>query len=416
MTWRFTAGWAAAVAAASAWWLLPLLLLGRYGPPFYQYVESASNTTSLIGWSEAVRGATHWVAYLVDGGQPWWPGAYFLVSNDWMIVVSAAIAAVGLVGLARHPSELRLPLVLSAAFCLGVITVAHGGPAGSVISTQALHALDGSLQILRNVHKFDPAIRLAVAIGFGAVASGTVARMIARWPRLLTSRPLLLAVPTALVLALMAPMVLNQTRTPGWTDIPRAWHQTAEYVAQHRDGRSALVVPGSGFAQQTWGWTMDEPSVALDIPGRVSLSQIPLVPGQSIRFVSALNRLLTSGTATVDLSRQLARAGVGLVVVRRDLDRQFSASPSPGGVDVSLTSPGLTKVATYGEFMDGGPRSTSTRSMLPPNGCTRPTSTTYAPWRASPSRSCRSRRTASWRPRRPRSSPVRRAGTGSRTS
>jgi arabinofuranan 3-O-arabinosyltransferase len=72
---RFVLAWAGAVLAASLWWVLPLLVLARYAPPFYQYVESASNTTAGIGWSEAVRGDSHWVAYLVVGGPPRGAGA-----------------------------------------------------------------------------------------------------------------------------------------------------------------------------------------------------------------------------------------------------------------------------------------------------------------------------------------------------
>ena len=39
--------WTAAVVAATAWWAVPLLLLGRYSPPFLDYIESASVTTGV---------------------------------------------------------------------------------------------------------------------------------------------------------------------------------------------------------------------------------------------------------------------------------------------------------------------------------------------------------------------------------
>ena len=53
---RFAAGWFAAVGAGCVWWALPLLVLARYAPPFYEYVESAQDTTALVGWSEATPG------------------------------------------------------------------------------------------------------------------------------------------------------------------------------------------------------------------------------------------------------------------------------------------------------------------------------------------------------------------------
>ena len=43
---RALVGWGLAVAAATAWWLVPLLLLGRYSPPFLDYIETAPVTTT----------------------------------------------------------------------------------------------------------------------------------------------------------------------------------------------------------------------------------------------------------------------------------------------------------------------------------------------------------------------------------
>jgi len=42
-----TAAWCAAVACATAWWLLPLLILGRYSPRFMDYIETAEVTTNV---------------------------------------------------------------------------------------------------------------------------------------------------------------------------------------------------------------------------------------------------------------------------------------------------------------------------------------------------------------------------------
>ena len=86
----------AAVGAASLWWVLPLLVLAGYAPPFYEYVESAPNTTALVGWSEAVRGDSHWVAYLVVG-RPGRGGRRrsHLATDPVLVVVAAVVAAIG---------------------------------------------------------------------------------------------------------------------------------------------------------------------------------------------------------------------------------------------------------------------------------------------------------------------------------
>src|SRR5690349_16586970 len=93
LTRRFTARhlaligwWCVAVTAAVLWWLIPLLLLGRYSLPFLSYIESSANTTAVASLFQAVRGTNQWVAYIVQG-VPWWPSGWMLVDNPILMVV-----------------------------------------------------------------------------------------------------------------------------------------------------------------------------------------------------------------------------------------------------------------------------------------------------------------------------------------
>jgi arabinofuranan 3-O-arabinosyltransferase len=354
---RFAVQWLAFVAAASAWWALPLLVLARVSPPFYQYVESAANTTAIVGWSEAIRGDSHWVAYLLTGNRPVWPAANYLVSDPTMIVVAAVVTAIGFVGLVRYPSDLRTPLAISVLLGLGAMTIAHGGWEGSPLGSSVREALDGPLQIFRNVHKIDPVVRLPVALGFAHAAWELVLRATVWRPRLTRGRPILLILPACLVLTLGYPYLDNNARIYGWERIPEQWQEAHDYLAAHEDGRATLIVPGSGFARQDWGWTMDEPMAALgDDVAWVTRSQVPLVPGQSIRYLTGLDQVIVTGRATDGLAEQLARAGIGYVLVRRDLMRAYTDSPQPGGAKVSVDAGGLDRVATFGDDRDGGPR------------------------------------------------------------
>lgn len=352
---RFAVGWAAAVGLASTWWALPLLVLAGYSPPFYEYVESAANTTALVGWSEAARGDSHWVAYLIVGDRQWWPAANDLVSVPYLVLVSAVVAAVGLWGLAHLRHALRGPLLVGALVGLAGLTIAHGGWEGSPVADQVRTLLDGPLQIFRNVHKVDPTVRLPLALGFAHAVALGVRAAVARAPRLAESTPLLVMAPLVLVLTLGQPYLLNNARTPGWDEISEPWQQARDYLAEHQDGRTTLVLPGSGFAHETWGWTLDEPLLILGGADLVTRSQVPIVPGQSIRFLGALDQLTTTGRASAALGEQLARAGIGHVVVRRDLERSVSGSPHPAGSTVSLATAGLASVASWGGLREGGP-------------------------------------------------------------
>ena len=354
---RAAAAWFGAVGVACLWWALPLLVLARYAPPFYQYVESARDTTAIVGWSESARGDSSWIGYLVSGDQPWWPAAFHLATDPVLVVAAAVVAAVGLVGLTLIDSGIRRPLALAAVLGLACLTVGHGGLAGAPSAGVVRDLLDGALQIFRNVHKIDPVVRLPLAIGFGcAVARGTE-ELLARAPRLRDAERLLLLAPLLVVLVLGRPYLEGDARTPGWDAIPSDWQQASAYLAEHApggiDGGRTLVVPGSRFAQQDWGWTLDEPLTILGEAPMVSRSQVPLIPGESIRYLSALDQQIATGQATEALVGELARAGITYVVIRRDLLRGLTDSPHPGASAVSLARAGLTRVAGFGRTPEG---------------------------------------------------------------
>ena len=51
-------------AAVSAWWIGPLLVLGRYSPPFTDFIESARVTTAWLNPVEILRGTTSWTPFV----------------------------------------------------------------------------------------------------------------------------------------------------------------------------------------------------------------------------------------------------------------------------------------------------------------------------------------------------------------
>lgn len=351
---RLAAWWVAAVALACAWWMLPLLVLGKYSPPFLDYIETSAATTHPLGWTNATRGADHWLAFIQVGGEPWWPGAFDLATLPFLIALTAVVAAISLAGLFHPTMPARVPLALSALLGLVLLTVAHASFLGSPLAEMVARMLDGSLAPLRNVHKVDPLVRLPFALGFahglGVLISWIELRSGRRHRPV--PRPVRALVP-ALVVALLVvsalPLFERTLRKPGWEAVPRAWEQTADYLATNADGRRALVLPGSGFGQQTWGWTIDEPIQGVAGSPWVTRSQVPLVPGPTIRFLDSIEDRVVDGRGSPVLADMLARAGIGYVVVRRDLDLFASEAPSTSTVDQAIArSPGLDEVAGFG--------------------------------------------------------------------
>jgi arabinofuranan 3-O-arabinosyltransferase len=346
--------WALGTALACAWWIGPLLLLGRYSPPFLDYIETSAATTFATGWANSLRGAEHWVAYHVVAGEGWWPGAHTLVTSAPLAVLAMAVAAGGLVGLLHSRMPLRVPLALSLLVGLVCLTVGNPSALGSFVDDPVRALLDGPLAPLRNVHKVDPLVRLPLALG---VAHGA-ALLLERTRVLLERRgrqryePLgrrvVGGVLAVLLLAGAAPLFTGGLRTPGWTDVPDAWTEAAAYLDDQPDSR-ALVVPGAGFGVQTWGRTIDEPIQGLTDAPWVSRSQVVIAPGPTVRVLDAIEQRLTEGRGGAGLAQHLARAGITHVVLRRDLDQRGTETGDVDRVERALLdSPGLSRVAGFG--------------------------------------------------------------------
>lgn len=369
LSWRFAAGWSALVAAVCVWWVASLVRLGAYSPPFFDYVEDARTTTAVTGAATTLRGATHWAGYVVVGGDAWWPAGYQVAYVPWVVFGAGLLAIVGVLGLLRFRGPFRGPLLVAAALGLICQVIAHSGALGSPFAEWWRDLLDGPLAPLRNVSKADPILRVPLALGVGAFVDELLPVVARRWRaaprrRQVAAGGVAAAIAVGLV-AMANPVVQGQTRTPGWDRIPDYWHEAAQYLderRQERVGRRAAgggggvtwVVPGSGFATQRWGWTMEETMHAVGASPWVTRSQVPLTPAATIRLLSALENYLETGSGSPRLADMLTRIGVETVLLRHDLDPQVSDTIPTSTVASALArSPGLERVATFGALRFG---------------------------------------------------------------
>lgn len=358
---RLLVWWPLSVVAATIWWVTGLLIQGRYAPPFLDYIETAAATTQPLGWTNVVRGANHWLSFIWAGGRPWWEGSHQLATDGWLVLLTGLVAAISLYGLFHRSMPWRLPFALGALVAALLLTLGHVDVLGSPLDSTFRQLLDGVLSPFRNIHKLDPVMRLPMALGF-AHAVGLLA---ARVHELLTTRVarehgtkvrvVVVLVACALLFLSGRPLFTDDLRKQGWEEIPAAWYEAAEFLEENSGQGRALVVPGSGFGQQTWGWTIDEPLQPLAGAPWVSRSQVPLTPGATIRYLDSIEERIQDGVGSPVLADALARAGIKHVLVRRDLDTWATESPSPARVDLALRqSPGLEKVASFGAPESGG--------------------------------------------------------------
>jgi arabinofuranan 3-O-arabinosyltransferase len=350
---RLAVWWVASVLVATAWWVVPLLLLGTYSPPFLDYIESAAVTTSPTSLAEVVRGTSHWVAFLGPGlGSPWEAGRD-LVTEPVLILDTVVVAAVGLAGLTLRRLPER-PWLLSMLLVGAVaLTFGHEGPGTAWFTGAEQDALDGVLAPLRNIHKFDPLIRLPLVLGLAHLLAVVLSRVRNEATR--TTAWALVGMTGLAVLGAAGPAIAGRIAPEGtYESVAPYWEQTGQWLDDHADGR-ALLAPGSRFGVYYWGSTNDEPLQATtEAPWEVR-NAIPLVPAGHIRLLDEVEHRFEAGQPSDGLSAYLGRAGIGYVVVRNDLDWASEGAPRPVLVHQVLEqSPGFTRMATFGPRLDPG--------------------------------------------------------------
>ena len=358
--WRLLGWWTLFTTLATAWWWLPLLLLGRYSVPFLDYIENATITTVPTDLARSLVGESDWVAYFAgidfQAGQK-------LVSTPFLMLDAAAVVALGLVGIALRDNPHRRFLTLGLLTGLVLVGFGYAGDLAGFFAADRVEALDGALAPLRNLHKFDVVLRIPLVLG--------LAHAMAVLPKLLGSpespggtRAAIFAVRAMAVLALVGlALPWAQDRIAprqGVDSVPAYWYRVASHLADHDDGSVALEVPSSSFGVYNWGNTHDDVLQGLaDSPWAVR-NVIPLAQPGNVDFLDAVTRTIESGTPSRTLAAYLAANGVGRLVVRNDLDRFQTGAPDPALVRAVLeASPGITLERSFGPTV-GAPASAVT--------------------------------------------------------
>ena len=357
---RLIAWWVLAVGLATAWWAGPLVLLGQFGSSFLYYIETADATTAPTDVLSVLRGTSHWLAALASPSGPNWPAGWALVHEVVPIVGTVLLVAAGLAAMCRRDLPERTWLVLGLLAGVALVSMGHLAGVQGVLAERVHDWLDGPLAPLRNVHKWDPVVRLPLVLGL-AHLGGVAVRHVRRvrqgaGPRHrrhrgvgLASRAVLLALALALVAAISPALAGRLAPPAGFSDVPGYWQQTADFLAgEQADGR-ALLVPGSSFPEYEWGTPIDEPMQALaDSPWDVR-NAIPLTPEGHIRMLDAIEARLEVGEGSAGLTRYLARAGISHLVLRNDLDTGEAGATRAVLVRQALRdSPGIGLVTSFG--------------------------------------------------------------------
>ncbi|WP_084509516.1 alpha-(1-_3)-arabinofuranosyltransferase domain-containing protein [Nocardia pseudovaccinii] len=352
--WRFTRAWIPLLVLATFWWAVPLLLLGKVSPPFLDYIESSGVTTQWASLGEVLRGTDSWTPFV----SPERIAGAVLVTQPAAVLATGLLAAAGMAGLAMRsmPYRGRLALILLVGLvgiCAGFVGELSGPFADSVRVF-----LDAGGAPLRNVHKLEPLIRIPLVLGLAHLLSKVplpasvpmpVWRSAFAHPERDRSVAVAALILTALALSTSLAWTAKLAPRGAYDEVPEYWKQTARWLSHNASDTRALVVPGAPFGSQVWGLTRDEPLQALASSPWAIRDAVPLNPPGTIRAMDSVQRLIADGRPSTGLAATLVEQGIGILVLRNDLDPETSRSTRPMLAHQAIDgSPGIRKVAEFG--------------------------------------------------------------------
>ncbi|QUI31587.1 DUF3367 domain-containing protein [Streptomyces alfalfae] len=344
--------WVPGVVLATAWWVVPLLMLGIHGENFLPYVEDSATTTGTMSATEALRGAGNWVAYL-HFGEAWLPAGWTVATAVVAVVCSALAAAAGLAGLARRDLPERRWLVLTVLSVALITLAGYGGAFGAPFHGAVQSWLDGGLVPFRNIYKFQTGLALALVLGLAHLV-GVASR--ARGARPVRGRRFAPLIATVLVLpGLALPYVNGAILQPGsFQKLPTYWEATADWLKKYSPDSRALVVPATAHGIYTWGSPIDQPLDVLAESRWAQRDYVPFGTPGNRRAMDAVEQALRTGAEVPGLSDYVTRAGLYYVVVRNDLDPDQVGNVPTATVKRTLEESGFRRVTGFGPQTTGG--------------------------------------------------------------
>ena len=111
-----------------------------------------------------------------------------------------------------------------------------------------------------------------------------------------------------MVAAAALPAVTGHLRTAdGFADIPPTWRNAVRFLDAQAGPTRAMVLPGAGFAVQTWGRTIDEPIQVLDPVPWLARAQVTVAPSGTLRLLDSIE----SSVGEARAQQRLVEAGTG---------------------------------------------------------------------------------------------------------
>ncbi len=331
----------------SLWWIVMLMIQGRYGSDVLAYSESLDSVSFTSTSTEVVRGLGYWLFYIRDSFAATTTASLDYLASIKIIAFGVALLATCLVGLVAtrwaHRRYAALLIGVGTILAVGVHPIDDPSPVMSVLLGDG----EGGLALaLRSSTRAVPVLVLGLALG-AAMAVGALRGVRLHLP--FTDHRMRADGAFAVIVAILAVANLPALRTGGFVDPalerdadpPASWLDAAAFLDDLPDGYRVLQVPGTEFGAYRWGYTVDQPLPALTERPLVTRDLLPLGSAAAMDLVFALDDRFQDGTLDVASVAPVARLlGVDTVWVTGDVAFDRFRLARPEIVDDLLTSPG----------------------------------------------------------------------------
>lgn len=350
----------------SLWWVVALLIEGRFGLPLLDFTETIDQVASTSAATEVLRGLGYWVPYLQQHDYPEVTGASLYLQR--LPVLALQLGVVGLAVLGTTLTRWRHRSVFAAMVVVGVVIGIGAYPPGDPSPLSSLFhdlARTGGVGLaLRSTTRAAPLALLGLAVLLGAFVDALVRR----------AAPVGRGVALGLaVLAVgLAPSVAGrQLVDPLYSrpeSLPEHWVDAlAAADAQAGTGR-LLELPGARYAAYRWGNTYEPITAGYARTPTAWREQIPYGGAGSAELLVSLDDRLQEGRLEPAALAPVARLmGVSQLLVRNDLayERYDTIAPDRVWALVSGPVPGLGPPEGFGPVAVNEPDPTHRRDDQP---------------------------------------------------
>ncbi|MEO6158516.1 MAG: alpha-(1-_3)-arabinofuranosyltransferase family protein, partial [Ilumatobacteraceae bacterium] len=304
--WQRTVTWRRAVltalrvgvlsVAVSLWWIMMLLIQGKYGADVLAYSETldAVSFTSLS--TETLRGLGYWLMYVRDPFAFTTTSAVDYMASGRVIFAGFALLVVCITGLAvTRWVNRRYALLL--VFC-GIVLAVGVHPINDPAPLVKPLSSAGLALALRSSTRAIPLSMFGLALGAGALVTAVASIRLSRGS--LRVRWQMLA---PLLIVGLAMLNLPALWNHGFIDPalerdenpPAAWSQAAAALDASSLEARVLQLPGQEFGAFRWGYTVDPPLPGMTAKPLATRDLLPLgSPGAMDLLYAFDDRIQTS--------------------------------------------------------------------------------------------------------------------------